>query len=407
MIVGFFGPLSKERLRRMNWRMLTISLFIVGSPGWGLDATGAEPPADAASAPEFSPSDIQGWVADLDSDQFADRESATKQLIDARRLAIGPVVVAMAENRREIIARGAYVLEALAQCGDRATEEAAQSALESLAAGSNALAARRAIASLDELELTRQRRAIKALSWLGAKFQLLPDPLRGRSPQLRQRPVSISIDHRWTGSEEHLVHLKSLVDVQRVVFRGPQVVDTWLESIKSLPRLVSVSIVHADISDQGVAHLTEIESLRRLNVCYTPIGDGSVEYLQRLENVQSLVIYGSNITSQGTTALRERLVRTSLDVKNGAFLGVGADPNGQRCQINTVRRASAAERAGLQVKDILTHYAGKEVENFTMLRELIGHNRSGDAVEVKIQRGTQQMTKRIVLGEWDDSQLPQ
>ncbi len=40
------------------------------------------------------------------------------------------------------------------------------------------------------------------------------------------------------------------------------------------------------------------------------------------------------------------------------------------------------------------------------LRELIGENRSGDDVEVKIRRDSEELTKKIRLGEWDYRTIP-
>ena len=390
-------------MQRMNWRTITISAFLWSCPGLMLADVPAQQPADAVTDQTLSQAEIQRWVADLDSDQFAERESATKKLIDAQARAIGPIVLAVSDRRRELIARGVYVLERLAQCGDSATEDAAQTALEGLAAEATTVAARRAIASLDQLQQNRQRRAVKALRWLGADVKDRPDPLRGNS---RPRPFSIEIHSGWNGAEKDLVHLKHLVDIQRVIFRGPQVTDAWLDRLKSLPKVGSVSIVHAGISDKGVAHLCDIDGLRRLNICYTPIGDSAVESLIRLENAQSLIIYGSNITPAGADSLREKLVRTTVDVKQGAFLGIGAVPNQSPCIINRVSPASAAERAGLQIGDVISHYEGKLVKDFGSLRVLIGANRAGESVNVKINRGSQTLVKRIRLGEWDFRQLP-
>ena len=209
----------------MNRQAKVIPLLIVGLLGFGPEVAMAERPRDATPPRAVPMAMIQRWVAELDSDQFAVRESAMNRLISTGSGAIDPVVSAMTGDRREMIARGVYVLEKLAQNGDSATQEAARAALERLAAETTTLAARRAGASLEALDLIRQRRAMKALSWLGARIQFLTGPVRG---QLRQRPYSIQIDERWSGTDEHLIHLGSLVDIQRVVFQGPQVGDAWL-----------------------------------------------------------------------------------------------------------------------------------------------------------------------------------
>jgi hypothetical protein len=376
-------------------------LFALALLGLGQAIVRAEPPGNVPSGSTVSAATIEDWVADLDADQFAIRASATNQLIAAGAASIGPVVAAMEEGRRERIARGVHVLARLGQSRDLATQEAARAALEGLAAQTTTEAARRARASLDELDWIRQHRATRALSWLGASIQLTADPFDGFDGQ---RPYLIQIDERWTGTDEHLVHLRSLVDIQHVVFRGPQVRDTWLESIRSLPKVESISILHARISDEGLAHLSGIPSLQHLKVWYAPITDGAVESLQRLETAQSVQLYGTKITRQGATALQSKLAHTTIDVRNGAFLGVGAGPNAP-CVLNTVRPGSAAQAAGFQIGDIVTHYNGNEIQDFEGLRQLISTNRPGDEVEVKIERNSQTLTKRVRLGEWDLNQV--
>lgn len=387
----------------MNRQTTVISLLMTGLLALGPVVAVADGPGETSSPETIPVTTIRRWVADLDSDQFAVRELAMNRLIAAGAQVIDPVVSAMTDDRRETIARGVYVLERLAASGDGTAPETARAALQRLAAEQTSLAARRAVAAIEELALIRQQRAIKALSWLGARIQLRPDPLGN---PLRQRPYSIQIDPQWSGTDQHLVHLQSLIDIQRIVFRGPQVNDAWLQAIEPLPNVVSVSVVHARITDQGLAHLSKMPGLQRLNICYTPISDVAVESLRRLGNVQSLLLYGTNISEQGAAALQKELPPASIDLKNGAFLGVRADPNHRPCVISMVVPNSAAQRAGLRIGDIITHYGGKPVDDFEGLRKEIGRNRAGQEVEMTIQRKGQPLAKRVQLGEWDFRQLP-
>jgi hypothetical protein len=358
----------------------------------GLPAPGSDP---LNSAPQTQ---LQQWVAQLDSDQFLVRESATRNLIAAGMEAIEPVVSSLHGDRRELVTRGIYILQELAKSGQWETEQAARTALEKLAGQGGTWVARRASVTLDALNVIRQERAIKSLAWLGAKIESFSGPFGGDPAD---RPYSIQIDDGWQGSDDDIRQVQWLVDTHKVVFRGAHVKDRWIERIKSLPNLKSLSIVHAQVTDQGLVHLQDMTHLEQLNIWYTPIGDQAIEHLGGLKGAQAIVLYGTQLSPEGASALQSRLANVNVIVKSGAFLGVGANPNGEGCIISTVHPGSAAEQAGLNVGDVITHYKGDKVGNFEALRELIGENRPGDEVEMKIMRGPQTLTKRVRLGEWN------
>jgi serine protease Do len=66
----------------------------------------------------------------------------------------------------------------------------------------------------------------------------------------------------------------------------------------------------------------------------------------------------------------------------------------------TVREETAAERAGIAEGDVIVSYAGKQVESFEQLTEMIGDNAAGETVTIELQRGAERITKRITLGAW-------
>jgi predicted metalloprotease with PDZ domain len=200
--------------------------------------------------------------------------------------------------------------------------------------------------------------------------------------------------------------LRSLVDVQQIVLSGPQVSDAWLESINSLSNVSALTIIDASITDNGLSHLGAMTGLERLGILYTPITDAAIDPLQRLSGVQFVMLYGTKITREGASRLQTVLAGASVDVKNGAFLGISADPNRGTCVIATVRPGSAAEQAGLLQGDVITHYDGQEVADFKSLQERIGQHRAGDEVKVTIERASESLTVTVRLGQWDYDQLP-
>jgi S1-C subfamily serine protease len=95
------------------------------------------------------------------------------------------------------------------------------------------------------------------------------------------------------------------------------------------------------------------------------------------------------------------LVGTEIDYRHGAFLGIGCQPGENGCVIYTVRPNTAADKGGLQIKDVIYEYGGKPVSDFEQLTAMIAENRAGDTVTVKVLRQGEKLEKRVTLGQWE------
>lgn len=78
-------------------------------------------------------------------------------------------------------------------------------------------------------------------------------------------------------------------------------------------------------------------------------------------------------------------------------LGVAFEPNDTACVIRHVFPDSAAEKAGLQVGDVITALGGKAVRDAPQLVETLRRYRPGDTVTVSIKRAGSSMDVNVVL----------
>jgi hypothetical protein len=69
---------------------------------------------------------LDGWVAELNSDVFVNRESATQRLIGAGRAGIERVEAAVTKGPLEVVIRGVHVLREVALSEEGEAQEAAQ-----------------------------------------------------------------------------------------------------------------------------------------------------------------------------------------------------------------------------------------------------------------------------------------
>ncbi len=87
---------------------------------------------------------------------------------------------------------------------------------------------------------------------------------------------------------------------------------------------------------------------------------------------------------------------------NVAFLGVGPGEEGDTCRIGTVIPGSAAEKAGLQVGDIVVKIDGLELKGYADLPPIIRKRKPGEEVEIEVRRGGKIVRLKATLGERGD-----
>lgn len=357
-------------------------------------ATAAFAVEAAAPSPEVQ---IRRWIDQLNAARFLDREVATERLISAGAAAVEPVLAAATQSNLEVTTRAVYVLQELSLSHDSLASEAAHAALERLAEPRLTAAARRARSTLDRLDLIRQERAIVELKRLGAKIGTRVSELGFGLVE----GYTVELDESWQGTTQDLARLRWLRDAGELVLQGPQVTDQWLNHIASMTELSVLTIKRAQVSDDALTHLLGLKQLAMLSLMYLPLTDQAVEHLRQLRGVARIRIYGTQLTESAAERLQEALATSEVDVRRGAFLGVGCQDGAEGCIIYTIRPNSAAEKAGLMMNDVVSEYQGEKVADYQALTAGIAGNAAGDTVTIKVIRDGQTLSKRVTLGEWE------
>lgn len=367
--------------------LLAAGLLVAG----GTNPIRADEPL-AQTAPAGPSRDrVAQWIQQLDSDQFVARETATLKLIEAGLPVVKALVEALDGDSLEVTTRGIYVLRELAMSNDLELQEAAQTALEQIAASNAAAAARRADDTLRTLAGIRQERALAELRELGA---VVNTSVRQIGFQISE-VTSVEIGGSWRGTPLDLRRLKWLSDVQQVTFEGEQVTDACLEHVAGMKGVSSLVIKRTQITENGMAHLRGLESLRELDVKYTPVGDGALAHLQQLKQLGIVKLYGTKMGPEAVAQLSAALPAAEIDYRRGAFLGVACDQPPAPCTVIQVVPNTAAANAGLLEGDVIVEYAGKPVADFEGLKNLIATNSSGESVELKVARGGSELSRLV------------
>ena len=83
-----------------------------------------------------------------------------------------------------------------------------------------------------------------------------------------------------------------------------------------------------------------------------------------------------------------------------AYLGLSTSPaSGGGAQVQQATAGGPAERAGLQAGDVVTRVDGDEVQDPDDIAAAIDDNEPGDEIEVTVQRGGDDRTVTVTLGE--------
>jgi hypothetical protein len=301
--------------------------------------------------PAATPAQIAAWIDQLGSDQFAQREAASRSLSLAGQAAIGPLLEATRREDFEVSTRAFEIIRGFLDAEDADLSAEAEQTVESLAEGPDHAVSSLAIAALDFHYLGMAEAAREKLESLGAIITetLVPSGRRGAQVVLRAG---------WRGGPDDL----------RLIARLRGVVLVGLHGVRLDPRSVAV--------------------------------------LGRIRGVDTFQLYGTGLSDEALAALAAKLSESKIDVRKGGKLGVGGQPMIGPCLITQVQDGSAAAKAGLQIGDIVLRIDGEPVANFEALTDRVGKHGPGEKIELEIERTApgaepERFSRTVPLDGWD------
>jgi len=276
------------------------------------------------------PPDINRWIADLGSPQFARREAASKALLDAGRPALASLATAIQEGDFEVASRGIEIVRDMLASDDVDLAADAERVLER-AAESNGKAARLAAAALEFHQVGTATAARERLENLGAVFR--------ERPFVEQVGVEVEFGVAWKGTTEDLRQLARIRGLAGVGFHGVK------------------------------------------------LDAAAVAVIARLRRLEQVELFGTGLGEREIADLARKLPDARIDVRKGGKLGVGALAFGGPCEIRTIEPGSAADQAGIRAGDVIVAVDGKPVEDFDGLTSRLAGRGPGERVRVTVERG--------------------
>jgi hypothetical protein len=348
---------------------------------------------------QTKPDVIVQAIAELGSDSFVVREKATERLFEQGDAAIAPLEAASPSLDGEAAKRALSILERLAVESDRETIRAnAGAALKRLEQSSSRIVAIQAAEIGENLRALESQQALKRLVQLGAKVD---ESQAFIGVGLIPATFTLEIGPTWRGETEDLKLLAMVDDLRALNLIGEQVTDEWLHHASAVPKLQSLKVKKAKFSAAGMAKLKDAKELAVAEFLYCPLNDEALRPLAEMPQLSLLRVFGSEATREASQRLVDALPTAKVDIRRGAFLGIGVERHPLGCVITRVEPKSVAARAGLEIGDVIVVLAGERPTDFASLTAIVAKYAPGEEVAIVVYRDSDRDELKVKLGEWE------
>ena len=374
---------------------LSHSAGVVAATGFfALLLTLGSPPV---AAQESSAEAIQGWIGQLGAEQFADRESASRSLAAAGPAALGPLAEAARGGDLEVASRAIDVirgyLDPPAAAGER--DGVGEGAGKGVGEGTGEETGEPPAADAPvQPSLESSSRAVALALEAERLLETLAEGPPGPVPQI----AATALEFHQLGMHE--------AAQDRLQALGAKINDNYLSMASGKRGLEAVIDTRWKGSPEDLRLLPRLRNLRHVGIHGLKIDAQTLALLGRLRSLENIQLYGTGVSDEAVAALAARFPNAEIDVRKGGKLGVGGQRIVGPCQITQVVAGSAADRAGLQIGDVVLSMDGVAVKNFEGLTEYVGRHGPGESIEVEIERAVagkvpQRFTATVTLDGWD------
>ncbi len=296
---------------------------------------------------------IQKLIADLDVDEFAVRQEATKQLASAGAAAAAPLQATVARGSPEASWRALEALGKLFNSDDDLASDAAADGLVALQDQGGSIAARAGKILLHQ-NAVQHANAIKAIQRLGGEVR---SPGDAANPSA---PVEIFLDADWQGG------------------------------------------------NAGLKKLARIKHIGHLHVWSVTIDEQALETISKLKNVSAIDMFGAGL-DEDTSKKVAAATGAHVEWRSGGYMGVQA-MLGQKenAPLTAVIPGTPAEKAGLLAGDRIVKLDGIEIKSYELYQKEISKKAPGEKVSIVVERGepTETISLEATLGQWHRKFFP-
>ena len=145
--------------------------------------------------------------------------------------------------------------------------------------------------------------------------------------------------------------------------------------------------------NEGLRHLANMPHATTISLHVAPLDDSAVDYLVKAPRVRRVELYGTNFSPEAVAKLGRQLPGAEVVERGGAMLGI-------RGNVESVVKGSAAHKAGIRARDLITEFNGEKVADFEALTDRIAKKKPGDTVTLTILRNKQTKQVQVTFDQW-------
>ena len=247
------------------------------------------------------------WVSALRSDKFDIRHEAREQLTQAGELALSALEDGARSSDLEVSTSCLQLIGRLARSDEH--PEGAMYSLERLAKDGNESTAARASNVLTSAKQFHEQRVIQAAidRLIGVGCRISYDE---RSPG---KPVNrISISGGGGFNDDVMTCIAAFPKLESLHLHRANITDAGMVHLAGLRSLRRLALSHSSISDKGLVHIAELTGLESLAIDDTQVSDDGLQYLMKLSNLEDLRLSGTRVTDNGLVHLKNLQKLTAL-----------------------------------------------------------------------------------------------
>ncbi len=336
---------------------------------------------------------LEYWLAQLDSDQYLVRQTASQKILRYGNEAVAPLVTLTKSGQLEATERAIGILQALAERQPPDDEQGAYGALATIAQKAPSSSASRARSALEALGIERTRFAYETLMLSGVKVGYQEFVLDNRAINENM----VRIDASWNGEVESLRWLKWVKLAGYVIIEGAAVNRQVLEHVVQMPDLHTISLRNSKLDSDVFEPLSKLSRIDQLEFRYITLSAGDAEKIAKLPIRIQLSLMGTDLDQSAGQLLRDKLAGLKIDIKQGGFLGVQCNSFAPFCQIDRVVPGGSAEAAGMLPGDVVEKIDEATITNFADLQAEIAKHHADDELTIHLDRQGHKFVVKVKL----------
>jgi hypothetical protein len=425
----------------MRWLLLIAAFWILGGT--------------CASGFAAQPDQIQSWLAQLDAEDFARREEATRQLQAAGDAAIETLAQGALSSSPEVAWRAGEALKQIAIEGNERTLDRVAAALEHIsqqkAAGMSKVVAEirarqrqirreRATAEIGRLggSLSGGHGGIIEEGFIGFAMPLVAIDLAEVAPAEAPIEVADEVARVEQAAEEvpddlptpPTDDLKAAIEATTAKDVPPPVAAEEVAVLEPAAIDEDVPIALADIgfieiaggdalladgledlggvtqsltldanwrgSDKGLAVLRDLPEITQVSIRGAELTDAAIIHLATLPKLNHLYIQGTKFSAAALRKLHRARPKAYLFCQGEAMVGIGGEQTGP-CILTRIYPGSGAHDAGLQAGDKVLAIDDLDIRDFSELTISVYARRVGEKLKIEFERSGQRQTAHVEL----------